>query len=109
MAYDVRVLCRPEVAAGFALAGLAPIEAETPEDGVLKLREVLGAPRLGAVLLEDGFYDRLPEDLRRLVGRRPLPMVVPFPGPTWEARASDAEAYIIELLRQVIGYRVRLR
>jgi hypothetical protein len=34
---------------------------------------------------------------------------VPFPGPAWEARGEAAEAYIVELLRQVIGYRVRLR
>jgi hypothetical protein len=36
-------------------------------------------------------------------------MLVPFPGPAWSERAEAAEAYIVELLRQVIGYRVRLK
>jgi vacuolar-type H+-ATPase subunit F/Vma7 len=109
MGYARRVLCRPEVAAGFALAGLAPIEAATPEAGVAAVRELLGQPGIGAVLVEEACYGALPDEVRRQVGRRPLPMVVPFPGPAWTERAEDAEAYIVELLRQVIGYRVRLR
>jgi len=36
-------------------------------------------------------------------------MVVPFPEPSWEAAGAAPEAYIVELLRQVIGYRVRLK
>jgi hypothetical protein len=36
-------------------------------------------------------------------------MVVPFPAPTWTERAAGPEAYILEILRQAIGYRVRLR
>jgi hypothetical protein len=35
-------------------------------------------------------------------------MVVPFPGPTWVAPPEGPEAFIAELLRQAIGYRVRL-
>jgi len=109
MAYRVSVLGRPEVATGFGLAGLRPTEAATPEQGALRLKSLLGAPDVGVVLIEDGFYDGLGEDLRRQIARRPLPMVVPFPGPAWGALGEGPEAYIIELLRQVIGYRVRLK
>lgn len=108
MSHRVEVLCRPEVAAGFELAGLRPVEVSDPADGVARLRELLRDPAAGVVLVEESFYDALPEDVRLELGRRPLPMVVPFPGPQWEAR-PEAEAYIVELLRQVIGYRVRLR
>ncbi|HXW96481.1 MAG TPA: V-type ATP synthase subunit F, partial [Gemmatimonadales bacterium] len=66
-------------------------------------------PEVGVILLEDTLYEHLPEELHRALGRRALPMVVPFPGPRWEARPESAEAYVIELLRQVVGYRVRLR
>lgn len=107
--YALRVLCRPEVAAGFALAGLRPVEAATPEAGAAATRDLLGEPDVGVALVEDAFYDALPEELRRQLGRRPLPLIVPFPGPTWTPRPAGAEAYIVELLRQVIGYRVRLR
>lgn len=109
MSYQVRVLCRPEMAAGFHLAGVRVVEAETVADGVARLRELLAEPQVGVVLMEEALHDRLPEDLRRQLGRRPLPMVVPAPGPVWEERPEAAESYIVELLRQVIGYRVRLK
>jgi vacuolar-type H+-ATPase subunit F/Vma7 len=109
MGSAVRVVCRPEVAAGFALAGLRPVEAATPEAGAAALRDLLAQPEVGAVLVEQSYYDALPEELRRQLGRRPLPLVVPFPSPAWAPSAAAAEAYVIELLRQVIGYRVRLR
>ena len=78
MSYRVRVLCRPPLAAGFRLAGLTPIEAQDPEEG------------------------------GRRLAREPLPLVVPFPGPAWGPPREGAEAYIAELLRRAIGYRVRL-
>ena len=109
MKYALRVLCRPEVAAGFGLAGLAPREAETPEGGAAELARLAAQADSGVVLVEDRFYDALPEESRHQIGRKPLPLLVPFPGPAWAARGEAAEAYIVELLRQVIGYRVRLR
>ena len=109
MDYMLRVVCRPEVAAGFALAGLQPIEAAAPAAGIAVVQELLAQPDVGVALVEDLFYDALPEDLRRQVGRRALPLIIPFPGPAWAERPAAAEAYIVELLRQVIGYRVRLK
>jgi vacuolar-type H+-ATPase subunit F/Vma7 len=109
MSHPVRVLCRPEVAAGFGLAGLRAVSAATAAEGEARLRELLRDPDAGVVLVEDGLYEALAADTRRQLGRRPLPMVVPFPGPTWAERAAGPEAYILELLRQVIGYRVKLR
>ena len=66
-------------------------------------------PEIGLVLMEQAFHDRLPGDLARDLSRRTLPMLVPFAGPQWAERPGDADAYIVELLRQAIGYRVRLR
>ena len=109
MDYALRVVCRPEVAAGFALAGLQPIEAGEPAAGIAAVHDLLAQPDVGVALVEDLFYDALPDDLRRQVARRALPLLIPFPGPAWVERPAAAEAYIIELLRQVIGYRVRLR
>ena len=109
MAHSVQVVCRPGATAGFALAGLAPFEAGTTDDGVMRVRALLDRSDVGVVLLEDTLYDALPAELVRQMSRRPLPMVVPFPGPAWGRRRDAAEAYIVDLLRQVIGYRVRLR
>jgi vacuolar-type H+-ATPase subunit F/Vma7 len=109
MSTQLRILCRPDVAAGFSLASVPVLEAATTADAVAALQQLLGDPSVGIVLMEEAFHDRLPDDIRRRVARRPLPMVVPFPSPQWEARPEAAESYIVELLRQVIGYRVRLR
>lgn len=109
MSYGVRVLSRPEIGTGFALAGLHPVEATTVAEADARLRELRAAPDVGVVLIEEDFYDRLPEELRRQLGREPLPLVVPFPEPAWVGRPEAAEAYIVDLLRQVIGYRVRLK
>jgi vacuolar-type H+-ATPase subunit F/Vma7 len=108
MSLSVRAVCRADVAAGFGLAGLHAVEAATPGETGDRLRELRASPDVGVILIEDTLYDQLPEDLRRELGRRALPLLVPFPGPLWELRAESAEAYIVELLRQVVGYRVRL-
>jgi vacuolar-type H+-ATPase subunit F/Vma7 len=109
MSLAVLAVCRPDVAAGFGLAGLHALEATGPVDTAEQLRDLRARPEVGVILVEDTLYNGLPEELRREFGRRALPMLVPFPGPLWEVRAESAEAYIVELLRQVVGYRVRLR
>jgi vacuolar-type H+-ATPase subunit F/Vma7 len=108
MTYALRVLCRPDVAAGFTLAGLRPTELATADAGIAAVRDLLTEPEVGVALVQDVFYDALPEEVRRQLSRRPLPLIVPFPGPAWVERPAAA-AYIVELLRQVIGYRVRLK
>ena len=107
MSYGVRVLCRPAVAAGFRLAGVPPLEAADPVEGARLLRTMLDDPGHGVILVEEAIYAAVPDATRRELARRPLPMVVPFPSPTWTAPAEGPEAYIAELLRQAIGYRVR--
>jgi len=109
MSFAVETVCTADVAAGLALAGLHTVEAANPAEAESRLRELRRRPEVGVILVEEALYDRLSEELQRDFGRRALPMLVPFPGPQWEARAESAEAYIIELLRQVVGYRVRLR
>jgi hypothetical protein len=60
------------------------------------------------VLVQEDFYAALPEGHRRTLSRRPLPMVVPFPAPSAALAGPAPDAFIAELLRQAIGYRVRI-
>jgi vacuolar-type H+-ATPase subunit F/Vma7 len=108
VSHRVQALCPPESAGGFALAGLPTAVAEEGE-AAARLLELVARPELGVLLVDERLYAALPESVRRALQRRPLPMIVPFPAPLWEERPSAAEAYIVELLRQAIGYRVRLR
>jgi len=104
----VRILCRPAIAAGFRLAGFDPDEAQDAEEGARRLVALLEQPDAGVVLVQEDFYAALPDTERRGLARRALPLVVPFPAPSWAPVAERPEAFITELLRQAIGYRVRL-
>lgn len=103
-----RVVCGPALAPGFRLTGLPVREAVSSADAAGALESLARRPEVGVVLIEQRLYEGLEEEARAALERRALPVVVPFPGPSW-ARAEDAEAYVVGLLRRAIGYRVRLR
>jgi vacuolar-type H+-ATPase subunit F/Vma7 len=109
MEYSVHVICRPEVATGFSLAGCPPLEASDGAAAAERLFELTCRPESGVILMQDDLYERLPADVLRYVSKRPLPMLVPFPGPVWDESLRGPEGYIVEMLHQAIGYRVRLR
>lgn len=108
MSLTVEAVCTPGIAGGFRLAGLRPTEARDAEEGGRLLAELLDRPGVGVILVEEPCYDALPAAARRRVALRPLPLVVPFPAPRWAPRPPGPEAFIAELLRQAVGYRVRL-
>jgi len=107
MALSVRVLCRPEIAAGFELAGL---RVDTAVDGVstrVRLGALAGDPTVGIVLLEDRLQRLLPTSFMQRLEQLPRPLIAPFPSPP-VAGADAAEQAVLEVLRRAIGYRVRL-
>jgi vacuolar-type H+-ATPase subunit F/Vma7 len=108
MSHTARVLCQPDLAAGFELAGLRVREASSAEQAAEHLRALFSHAEVGVLLVDERLHRRLSEGLRRELARRALPMIVPFPGPSWMER-RDPDAYVLELLRQAIGYRVRLK
>ena len=107
MDLSVRVVCRPEIAAGFELAGL---HAGTATDGASTLRKLAALakdPGVGIVLLEDRLQRALPVDFAQRLERQPRPLIAIFPSPRFGA-ADAAEEALLEVLRRAIGYRVRL-
>jgi vacuolar-type H+-ATPase subunit F/Vma7 len=109
MRYRVQVIGRPHTASGFALAGFQAIEAATQAEGAARTLEATADPTIGVVLVEETIHSALPEPARQALDRSPLPMVIPFPAAAWVPGREAAEAYLVEILRQAIGYRVRLR
>jgi vacuolar-type H+-ATPase subunit F/Vma7 len=108
VSHVLRVLCRPALCDGFALAGVPSLPANDAVEATHLLERLAETPQVGVVLVEESLFDALPDELRRRLERRPLPVVIPFPGPRRE-EAPDAAARLVELLRRAIGYRVRLR
>lgn len=107
MIATVRVLCRPEVAPGFMATGVPVDRVGDGDDVAGAIATAAAADEVGVLLVEDRLYRALGEEARRRVDRMARPVVVPFPSPAWEVTEA-AEAYVVELLRRAIGYRVRL-
>jgi vacuolar-type H+-ATPase subunit F/Vma7 len=108
MSHRLGMVATPAVCLGLRLTGLRPLAADSPEAAARLLDEMLGDARWGVVLVqEDLMPGAVPSAWHR--SGTGLPIVVPFPAPRRERPIGEAEAYVAELLRQAVGYRVRLR
>lgn len=99
---------RAGIVAGLRLAGLDPIEADFAT-AAAALENLASSPDVGVVLIEEALWERLPSEQRRRLDEEPLPLVIPFPSPGLEPPEERAEVYLVEMLRQAVGYRVKLR
>jgi vacuolar-type H+-ATPase subunit F/Vma7 len=105
---SVRVVCRPELAPGFELAGLTVDRAGDGAAAAVVLRRLGADPQVGVVLVEERLHRAVPSEVLQRLDRRVLPVITPFPSPGWDVQGL-AEEYVLEILRQAIGYRVRPR
>ena len=108
MSHRVGVVSDASVTLGFRLAGLRPHVADSREAATRLLDELTKDGRWGVILVQEDLmpHSASPAWRRSASG---LPIVVPFPAPRRERPVGEAEAYVTELLRQAVGYRVRLR
>lgn len=107
MSHLLRVVCRPSLADGFALAGVRALPAADGLEAGVLIDGLLGSPDVGVVLVEESLFGALSEARRRGLEQRPLPVVIPIPGPR-AAGAPPSERRLVEVLQRAIGYRVRL-
>lgn len=103
----IYAVCRRPAALGIALAGIPCREADTGDQAAAAIADL--ARSRGVILIERDLYDDLPASLRRQLRREGLPILMPFPGPALAAGAPPPEEELLEILRQAIGYRLRLR
>ncbi len=103
----MRVVCRPEIAPGFELAGLRVDTAVGAAALRAHLARLAQDPTVGIVLVEEDLHRALPAEFVQRLERTQRPLVAPFPGPRF-GPSETAEEAVLELLRRAIGYRVRL-
>jgi vacuolar-type H+-ATPase subunit F/Vma7 len=108
VSHRVGVVGDASVTLGFRLAGVRPHVVDSREAAARLLDEMVREGRWGVILVQE---DLMPQVLSSAWRRSAtgLPIVVPFPAPRRERAVGEAEAYVTELLRQAVGYRVRLR
>jgi vacuolar-type H+-ATPase subunit F/Vma7 len=109
MNYRVRAVATPALATGLRLAGVPTDDAETPAAAADRVSTLVEDPELGILVVEAPLFDGFTAAFRHDLEARALPIVVPMPRPAWGPATDRAEAYILELLRRAIGYRVRLQ
>jgi vacuolar-type H+-ATPase subunit F/Vma7 len=104
----VRVVGSGVACSGFALAGLPTHEVSSLPDAAALLHELVRREDVGVLLVEQSVLDALDPATARDMSRRPVPIIVPFPSPSWRERERAPESLVLELLQRAIGYRVRL-
>ena len=109
MPYSVQAIGPADMATGFALAGVPSEQVESPAEGVARVAALLGREDVGVVLVDESIMKAIPDDLRRRINRRPLPVLLLVPRSRWDKREEDVASYLLDLLQRAIGYRMRLR
>jgi vacuolar-type H+-ATPase subunit F/Vma7 len=97
-----------QASAGFALAGVPVFPEADGPSAARRIELLISESDVGVVMIEEALYRDLPEDLMRVLRDKPVPVVIPMPGPDW-AGETTAHDYIVDILRRAIGYRVKLQ
>ena len=105
----VHVIVRPGVAEGFALAGLPVTELAADGDAPARIVAIASDEANALVLVEEPLFALVAEADRAELAKRAVPIVVPFPAPSWDEALAGPADYILALLQRAIGYRVRLQ
>ncbi|MCS7235477.1 MAG: V-type ATP synthase subunit F [Armatimonadota bacterium] len=106
MAYRVAVITDSETATGFRLAGADVFEAEDPRGAVSVLRDLVRRD-YGLVAVNEALLEGVEDEVSRVLRGRDLPVVVPFPAA--RAQQESGEEYIARLVKEHIGFYVKLR
>lgn len=104
--YRLAVLTDPESATGFRLAGVDVYEATTPQTALETLRRLLDQD-YGLVAVNERLLAGTDDERERMLRGRDLPVVLPIPAPS--AEVESGEAYIARLVKETLGFYVKLR
>ena len=104
--YRLAVITDPETATGFRLAGVEVREADSPQAVLEHMRALLPLD-YGLIAVNEDLLTGTEDERARLLRDRDLPIILPFPAPKQEMESG--EAYISRLVKEHIGFYVKLR
>lgn len=106
MAYRIAVITDPQTATGFRLAGVEVREADSP-GAVLEHLRLLLTLDYGLIAVNEDLLAGTDDERARLLRDRDLPIIIPFPAA--RPQVESGEAYIARLVKEHIGFYVKLR
>jgi V/A-type H+-transporting ATPase subunit F len=104
--YRLGIITDSESATGFRLAGAEVREAASPQEALEHLRYFMTLD-YGLVAISDTLLEGTEGERDRLLRGRDLPIIVRFPAP--QAEIESGEAYVARLVKEHIGFYVKLR
>ena len=104
--YKVAVITDSETATGFRLAGVEVREAATPEEALDAIREY-AAGGYGLLVVNEDLLKGTEDARTRILRGHDLPLLVPLPPA--RAHLESGEAYIARLVKEHIGFSVKLK
>ncbi len=104
--YNIAVITDGETATGFRLAGVEVREAATPAEALEAIRRYASAG-YGLLAVNEDLLRGTEEARHRLLRGRDLPIIVPLPPA--RAKLESGEAYIARLVKEHIGFAVKLK
>lgn len=104
--YRTAIVTDAETATGFRLAGIEVREAAAPAAALEQIRALVVLD-YGLIGVNEELLPGIDDDLDRLMRDRDLPILVPFPAP--KEKLESGEDYINRLVKEHIGFFVKLR
>jgi len=102
------VVTDAETAIGFRLAGVDVLETNA-DDAQRAVEEAITSDRYGLVVIDEGLLADPVKAMERVMRGRDLPVLLPMPGLSAAFdHASDATAYMQQLVRSAIGFDIKL-
>ncbi|MFC3832833.1 MULTISPECIES: V-type ATP synthase subunit F [Deinococcus] len=105
----VAVLSDAETATGYRLAGATVIEA-TPATALEALERAITSDQYGLIAVDTGLIADPTTATARLMRGRELPILLPIPSlkDAFSSDTVDAKAYMGKLVRDTIGFDIKL-
>jgi len=111
--YKVIVITHPELAPGFRLTGVAVEEAENVSEAEELIENVLRmGEEYGLIFMDENLVMNINPRLNTKLEDKGVPLLIPFPAQeiySWLKKKEDEEDYASYLIRNAIGYKIKLK
>ena len=105
----IAALTNPETALGFRLAGIETFSAGDPREAEGLLKELLERKAPGVVVISEAFLPFFSERIQKKVEESLQPVFLVIPHIQSWREGEKKEEYLSRLLRNLIGYQIKIK